>query len=284
MATSFWVLMVLILIALGAFYVYRAIRPDPAPRIADSKKITDDGELPIIARQNRENPSNAQINVSPDLHSKVHITTHTADVNPHTASAVKAASKATAPDEQDALADLARATEPFTEKHAPRALSQFDVPAPRVDAQILAAGKDQAAASVLDSFTAMVQIDLLPTDNRVILGADVLDAAHMLGLKHGYNDLFHRYQEEDGTGPLWFSMMGGVLGDQPAPFDLAGMPNARYSSLCLFLALPNAAAPLAVSAMIETAEKLAESLGADATYCGRPLKNCHHSIRAATVH
>lgn len=270
-------LLFIVLVCAALFYLWRAIGYRPHKHAAiDAKK----GDIPIVARPHRPEMSDVQIQVADDLRDKIHIhQTDDTHGNIDTAhhSDAKYDSKhddaiANTNDEQDPLSSLARATESLAEQ-----------PSKTQDTPILVAGQDQAARTVLDSFEGTVQIDLLPTQGY-IAGEAVLAFAREYGLKHGYMDLFHRYQHADGTGALWFSMLGAVGGGEPTRFDLAALPQSKFSSLALFVAIPNPYAEQASDAMVETALALSKNLNLQATYGSRPLTRATSSaIRAAAV-
>ena len=57
--------------------------------------------------------------------------------------------------------------------------------------------------------TETVSIAIMPRNSFAGLpGCTVLEIVRTYGMKYGVMNLFHRYENEDGTGDLWFSMMG----------------------------------------------------------------------------
>ena len=75
-------------------------------------------------------------------------------------------------------------------------------------------------------------------------------------------NLFHRYENEDGTGDLWFSMMG-VGYEGVCAFDLNSLPESHFMGLTLFLALPHPHALRGFDSMVSVAHMIAQDLSAD---------------------
>lgn len=66
-------------------------------------------------------------------------------------------------------------------------------------------------------------------------GSDLLNALMQLDMKFGEMDIFHRHINEDGSGPVLFSLANMVM---PGTFNLAAMQNFSTPGLSLFLSLP----------------------------------------------
>lgn len=90
-------------------------------------------------------------------------------------------------------------------------------------------------------------------------GKKILGFAKTYAMKYGIMDMFHRYENIDGTGQLWFSMLG-VTHEGVVPFDLNEMPANTYRGIALFVALPNKASLKGFDSMIEVAKAIAESI------------------------
>ena len=109
-------------------------------------------------------------------------------------------------------------------------------------------------------------------------GSSLLQLVEQFGMRYGVMNLFHRYEDKDGTGMLWFSMIGmGV--DGMSPFDLNTMPQTDYQGVALFLSLPHPKALQGFDSMMSIAGLMAKQLDARITLGdGEPLtrENKHH--------
>lgn len=95
-----------------------------------------------------------------------------------------------------------------------------------------------------------------------INGTKIMELVRQYGLKYGILNMFHRYELADGTGMLWFSMLG-VSVDGVESFDLVSLPEMNYRGLALFLSLPHPQALKGFDSMVQTAMSIAEELQAD---------------------
>lgn len=90
-------------------------------------------------------------------------------------------------------------------------------------------------------------------------GKKILGFAKTYAMKYGIMDMFHRYKNPNGTGNLWFSMLG-VTHEGVVPFDLNAVPSETYRGIALFVALPNPEALSGFDSMVEVAKAIAESI------------------------
>ncbi len=94
-----------------------------------------------------------------------------------------------------------------------------------------------------------------------IAGEDLLNALMAEGLKFGDMDIFHRYKDNDGDGPVIFSLANMVV---PGTFNLAEMSEFETPGVSIFLSLPVEIESLtAYNDMATTAKNLAHALGAE---------------------
>src|SRR5699024_11288545 len=82
---------------------------------------------------------------------------------------------------------------------------------------------DEAQNGPLINAKDNINITILPHQYRdrpaaVIRGRDLLALVDKYGLRYGAMNMFHCYEQKDGTGMLWFSMMG-ITDSGIAPFD-----------------------------------------------------------------
>lgn len=169
------------------------------------------------------------------------------------------------PGEHDAFSSLVSATDnlmPVIEKADEPA---FKDNSPVLDQHLLAAA-DHDQNSPLNNATDNINITLMPqpyADNSpvIIRGEDLLELVDKYGLKYGAMNMFHRYENKDGTGILWFSMMG-ITHEGIAPFDLNTMPQTGFSGLVLFLSLPHPKALQGFDSMMSIAGLMSRELNA----------------------
>ena len=74
-------------------------------------------------------------------------------------------------------------------------------------------------------------------------------------------NMFHRYQEKDGTGLLWFSMMG-LTEKGVRPFDLYNIKEDSFKGIVLFLPLPHPKVFQGFDSMMSIATLIADQLDA----------------------
>ena len=94
-------------------------------------------------------------------------------------------------------------------------------------------------------------------------GRAVLDIVRAYGLKYGVMNMYHRYEREDGTGKLWFSMLGVGYDGLVEGFDLNTLTDSHFSVLSLFLSLPHPHALRGFDSMVSVAQMIAKDINAD---------------------
>ncbi len=99
---------------------------------------------------------------------------------------------------------------------------------------------------------------LMTDKGQTCCGQLLLDTAVSLGLRYGAMKIFHRHSEEDGSGPVLFSMANLL---NPGTFDLNTMGDMQSVGVTLFMTPNELEEPVdAFDIMLETAEKLAQEL------------------------
>ena len=99
---------------------------------------------------------------------------------------------------------------------------------------------------------------LMTEKGQTCSGQLLLDTAVSLGLRYGAMKIFHRHSEEDGSGPVLFSMANLL---NPGTFDLTTMGAMQSVGVTLFMTPNELEEPVeAFDIMLETAEKLAQEL------------------------
>ncbi|CAM3951173.1 cell division protein ZipA C-terminal FtsZ-binding domain-containing protein [Psychrobacter arenosus] len=168
--------------------------------------------------------------------------------------------------ERDAFSTLVSATENLMPVIDTAEEPSFTDNSPVLDKHLLAAA-DQDQNSPLNNATDNINITLLPRENIdhppsvIIRGEQLLKIVDKYGLKYGAMNMFHRYENKDGTGILWFSMMG-ITHDGIAPFDLNTMPQTGFSGLVMFLSLPHPKALQGFDSMMSIAGLVSREINA----------------------
>jgi cell division protein ZipA len=100
----------------------------------------------------------------------------------------------------------------------------------------------------------------VPKENP-ISGAQLLPALITLGMKYGENNIFHRHVNNNGKGPVVFSLANLF---KPGVFDIDNMENESIRGLSLFMTLPTESdAHQVFNMMHNAARKLADEFNAE---------------------
>lgn len=116
--------------------------------------------------------------------------------------------------------------------------------------------------SALRNAAEVVSLTLLPNQLLNFDGDTVLQILDAYGLKFGEMNLFHRYEEADGSGPLLFSVMRYAEKDGTQPFDLQTLSDETVDGLTFFLPLPHPKASAGIGAMLSMSGSMARDLNA----------------------
>ncbi len=102
---------------------------------------------------------------------------------------------------------------------------------------------------------------VLENEDEFITGEKLLELIEKYGFKFGAMNMFHRYQNKDGTGLLWFSMLG-LTEDSIVPFDLNILPEIDdLTGLVIFLPLPHPKVLQGFDSMMSIANLIAREVG-----------------------
>ncbi|WP_367104591.1 cell division protein ZipA C-terminal FtsZ-binding domain-containing protein [uncultured Psychrobacter sp.] len=167
--------------------------------------------------------------------------------------------------EFDAFSSLMSATDSLMPVIDTAEEPSFDDSSPILD-QHLSEPVDQAQNSPLINAQDNINITILPHQysdrpQMVIRGRDLLELVDKYGLRFGAMNMFHRYEQKDGTGMLWFSMMG-ITENGIAPFDPHRVATNVYSGVVVFLSLPHPQALRSFDSMMSIAYMMADDLNA----------------------
>jgi cell division protein ZipA len=93
------------------------------------------------------------------------------------------------------------------------------------------------------------------------LGEDLLPLLMDLHMRFGAMDIFHRHANENGTGPVLFSLANMV---KPGTFELSSMSDFETPGLSLFITLPcGEEAMHAFALMAQAAKRITQGLGGE---------------------
>lgn len=164
--------------------------------------------------------------------------------------------------EDDVFSTLASATEKLMPVIETAEETEFADNSPMLDHHLLAEA-DQDQNSPLNHAQENINITLIPKNEyEFIDGKTILSLVSQYGLKYGAMNMFHRYENKDGSGILWFSMMGVDQDGIITPFDLNLLPTSRYSGLVLFLSLPHPKATQGFDTMMSVVNLISNDLNA----------------------
>ena len=167
--------------------------------------------------------------------------------------------------EPDAFSSLMSATDSLMPVIDTADEPSFDNNSPILD-QHLSEPVDDAQNGPLIDAKDNINITILPHQYRdrpaaVIRGRDLLALIDKYGLRYGAMNMFHRYEQKDGTGMLWFSMMG-ITDSGIAPFDPHSVATNNYNGVVVFLSLPHPQALRSFDSMMSIAYMMASDLDA----------------------
>lgn len=163
-------------------------------------------------------------------------------------------------DETDVFSHLASSTQELEPTVQTASVPEFAEASPILDEHLT---QDNAAEqdSPLTNASGNLNISILPVNEfGFFRGRTLLNLIDKFGFKFGTMNMFHRYQNKDGTGILWFSMMALTV-NGVEPFDLNELPNAQLKGVVLFLSLPHPKMLQGFDSMMSIANLLARELG-----------------------
>lgn len=178
---------------------------------------------------------------------------------------VEAAEQMNIEQEQDAFSSLMSATDSLMPVIDTAEEPIFNNNSPILD-QHLSEPVDDTQNAPLINAKDNINITILPHQYRdrpaaVIRGRDLLALIDKYGLRYGAMNMFHRYEQKDGTGMLWFSMMG-ITDSGIAPFDPHSVATNTYNGVVVFLSLPHPQALRSFDSMMSIAYMMASDLDA----------------------
>lgn len=114
-------------------------------------------------------------------------------------------------------------------------------------------------------------------------GPDLLHILLACDLRYGDMNIFHRYERENGSGAVQFSMANSV---EPGTFDLDKIDDFTTPGVCFFMSVPGPEESIkAFEYMVETAQCLVTNLNGEmqdetrSVMTNQTLEHCRHRLR-----
>ena len=282
------IILAVVAIVWGIYTLLKSIRQKNQDVLATDAIEHDKDGLPIIPRHQRPEPQESQlfkaeitsdnpkgeVKLSAD-DTELHLDNYPANggfANANANATKSANDKLLAEthtfveNENDAFSMLANATETispvvhtFDENQLKK--DSFTDNSPILDTHIQAQ-IDEEQNSPLNNAIQNINISIFPNQQFVDIKGDyLLELIDKYGLKFGAMNMFHRYENKDGTGLLWFSLMM-IDNEGISPFDLNRLPTQTMKGLVLFLSLPHPRPVQGFDSMMSIAGLLANDLNA----------------------
>lgn len=123
------------------------------------------------------------------------------------------------------------------------------------------------------TITEVFVINVKAPEGELLSGSDLLPAALKNGLRYGAMNIFHCHSDDEGEGPVLFSMANML---KPGVFDLKTMDDFSTAGVTFFMTMPvyNNKNIEAFETMLATAKNIAASLGGE-------LKDDQRSVMTA---
>ncbi|HCN15432.1 MAG TPA: cell division protein FtsZ [Moraxellaceae bacterium] len=282
------IILAVVAIVWGIYTLLKSIRQKNQDVLATDAIEHDKDGLPIIPRHQRPEPEESQlfkaeitsdnpkgeVKLSAD-DTELHLDNYPANggfANANANATKSANDKLLAEthtfveNENDAFSMLANATEtitPVVHTFDENQLNKdsFTDNSPILDTHIQAQ-IDEEQNSPLNNAIQNINISIFPNQQFIDIKGDyLLELIDKYGLKFGAMNMFHRYENKDGTGLLWFSLMM-IDNEGISPFDLNRLPTQTMKGLVLFLSLPHPRPVQGFDSMMSIAGLLANDLNA----------------------
>ena len=278
------IILAVVAIVWGIYTILKSIRQKNQDVLATDAIEHDKDGLPIIPRHQRPEPQESQlfkaeitsdnpkgeVKLSAD-DTELHLDNYPANdgfanVTKSANDKLLAETNTFVENENDAFSMLANATETITpvvhtfdENQLKK--DSFTDNSPILDTHIQAQ-IDEEQNSPLNNAIQNINISIFPNQQFVDIKGDyLLELIDKYGLKFGAMNMFHRYENKDGTGLLWFSLMM-IDNEGISPFDLNRLPTQTMKGLVLFLSLPHPRPVQGFDSMMSIAGLLANDLNA----------------------
>jgi len=128
--------------------------------------------------------------------------------------------------------------------------------------------KSESREFVPEGIEEVIVINLMAKAGEIFEGPALFKALTSCGFRHGDMDIFHRYEQHVGRGPLLFSAVNVV---EPGTFNPEAMEDFTTPGICMFLKLPGPKRSMhSFELMVDCGRKIA-------TLLGGVMKDEHHS-------
>jgi len=106
--------------------------------------------------------------------------------------------------------------------------------------------------------TSVVVLHLMAKEGDFFQGEELLEALLKQGLRYGSMKIFHRHEEEEGAGPVIYSVANSV---NPGTFDLKNMDQLTTPGISLFFAMEDVSDPAGtLESLFNSAKQIAADL------------------------
>ncbi len=104
----------------------------------------------------------------------------------------------------------------------------------------------------------VVVLHLMAKEGDFFQGEELLEALLKQGLRYGSMKIFHRHEEEEGAGPVIYSVANSV---NPGTFDLKNMDQLTTPGISLFFAMEDVSDPAGtLESLFNSAKQIATDL------------------------
>lgn len=177
-----------------------------------------------------------------------------AEADPHD----EATSEWGAPDAVDSLLDAYREAPKPTPSTPAQASAPSHSASPPQHGTESARAESRSKSSAADALPDEVIIVNVLSRNGPFRGRDLMQILMACDLRFGKMNIFHRYEQASGRGPIQFSVANAV---EPGVFNLDDVDTFSTPGVCFFMTMPGPEEPLkAFEHMVETAQCLVKHL------------------------
>lgn len=247
---------------------------NPAPRYEEKDPLFDDG--PAIGDGNLDQ---SQL----DLDQAVPMLMESVTAALEDTRTVPAESTFTAEADSESVASHSPAQQlPAGSEHADKATEpSAPKPASAVTAEPAATPRKKAPS--IDSSPQEVMIINVVARDKPFNGPDLLHILLACDLRYGDMNIFHRYEQANGSGPVQFSLANSV---EPGTFDLENIEQFSTPGVCFFMSTPGPEQPIkAFEFMVETAQCVVSNLNGEmlddsrSAMTNQTLEHCRQRLR-----
>lgn len=127
-----------------------------------------------------------------------------------------------------------------------------------VDTKSLEGREPRKAETGKVPVASVVVLHLMAKEGDFFQGEELLEALLKQGLRYGSMKIFHRHEEEEGAGPVIYSVANSV---NPGIFDLKNMDQLMTPGISLFFAMEDVSDPAAtLDSLLASAKQIATDL------------------------